>query len=47
MGQILDLKGQREQALEQYRKAIELAPDTDLARESKRYIDKPFRRISF
>jgi tetratricopeptide (TPR) repeat protein len=47
MGQIHDLKNQREQALEQYRKAIDLAPDTDLARESKRYIDKPFRRISF
>jgi tetratricopeptide (TPR) repeat protein len=47
IGQIHDLKFQREKALEQYRKVIDLAPDTDLARESKRYIDKPFRRISF
>jgi tetratricopeptide (TPR) repeat protein len=45
MGQILDLKNKHDQAVEEYKKAIAMAPDSEVARESKRYMDKPYRRI--
>ena len=44
LGQIYDLKGQRELALEAYRQAIAFAPDSDAARESRGYISSPYRR---
>jgi tetratricopeptide (TPR) repeat protein len=43
-GQIRDLKGQRNQALDAYRQAIALAPDSDAARESQRFLSTPYRR---
>ena len=44
LGQIHDLTGQREDALEAYRKAIAAAPSAAAARESKRYLRSPYRR---
>jgi tetratricopeptide (TPR) repeat protein len=43
-GQILDLLGQRTQAVQAYRKAIQFAPQTAAAEESKRYLSAPYRR---
>ena len=45
-GQILDLKGQRNQALSAYREAIALAPDSDAGKESRRYLSSPYQRRS-
>jgi tetratricopeptide (TPR) repeat protein len=44
LGQIYDLKKQRPQAVKAYREVIALAPQSDVARESKGYIDRPYRR---
>lgn len=44
LGQIYDLKGQRQQAIEAYRRAIAFAPESDAARESRRYLSSPYRR---
>ncbi len=44
LGQIYDLKGQRSQALEAYHHAIDFAPDSDAAKESKGYLSSPYRR---
>jgi tetratricopeptide (TPR) repeat protein len=44
LGQALDLKGRRAEALAAYRGAVELAPDSDAAREARRYLAAPFRR---
>ena len=44
LGQIYDLRGQREKALEAYRRAIALAPDSDPAKESKEYLSTPYKR---
>lgn len=43
-GQILDLLGQRPEALEAYRNAMRFAPQTAAAEESKRYLSSPYRR---
>ena len=45
LGQIYDLKHQRQQALEAYRKAIAYAPGADAAQESKKYLSTPYRRL--
>jgi len=44
LGQIYDLKGQRQRAIEAYRQAIAYAPESDAAKESQRYLSKPYRR---
>ncbi len=44
MGQIHDLKRRRDQALRSYRQAIQLAPESDAAREARRYLDSPYKR---
>jgi tetratricopeptide (TPR) repeat protein len=44
LGQIHDLKGQRPEAVEAYRKAIALAPESEAAKESRRYITAPYKR---
>jgi tetratricopeptide (TPR) repeat protein len=44
LGQACDLKGRRGEAVAAYRGAVELAPDSDAAREARRYLSAPFRR---
>jgi tetratricopeptide (TPR) repeat protein len=44
LGQIHDLSGRREDALEAYKKAIAAAPNGAAGRESKRYLRSPYRR---
>lgn len=44
LGQIYDLKGQRPKAVEAYRQAINLAPESDAAKQSRRYLSTPYRR---
>ncbi len=43
-GQIYDMKNKRDRAIEAYKQAIAFAPQTDAAREAKRYIGSPYRR---
>jgi tetratricopeptide (TPR) repeat protein len=44
LGQIHDLSGRREDALEAYKKAVAAAPNAAAGRESKRYLRSPYRR---
>ncbi len=44
LGQLYDLKGERTLAIEAYRHAINFAPESDAAKESRRYLSKPYRR---
>ncbi|MBL8215402.1 MAG: tetratricopeptide repeat protein [Bryobacterales bacterium] len=44
LGQCLDMKQNREQAVDAYRSAIEIAPDSDAARQSKQYLNTPYKR---
>lgn len=44
LGQIHDLRGERPQALAAYKEAIDSAPESDVARESRAYITSPYRR---
>ena len=44
VGQIYDLKGERDKALEAYRKATALAPESDAGREAKGYLRSPYQR---
>lgn len=44
LGQIYDLKGRRKEAIEAYRQAIAYAPESDAAKESRRYLSTPYRR---
>jgi tetratricopeptide (TPR) repeat protein len=44
LGQIYDLKGQRAQAMAEYRKAIAYAPDSEAAQEAKKCLATPYRR---
>ena len=43
-GQIYDLTNRHSQAIEAYRRAIAFAPEADAAKESRRYINSPYRR---
>ena len=43
-GQILDLLGRRDEARQAYRKAMEFAPQTAAAEESRQYFSSPYRR---
>lgn len=45
MGQIYDLTNRRAAAMEAYRRCIAYAPDADAARESRRYLSTPYRRL--
>ena len=42
-GQILDLIGRRDEARQAYRKAMEFAPQTAAAEESRKYLSAPYR----
>lgn len=42
-GYVYDLKGDRAQALAAYRQAIRLAPESEWAEQSRRYLNKPFK----
>lgn len=44
LGQTFDMKGQRQQAIDAYKQAIAIAPESEIAKESRRYIDSPYRR---
>jgi len=44
LGQIYDLKGRRQEAIQAYRQAIAYAPESDAAKESRRYLTTPYRR---
>lgn len=44
LGQVYDLKGQRPKALDAYNRAINTAPDSDAAKEARRYLSSPYRR---
>ena len=46
LGQIEDLKGQREAAIAAYKQAIAYAPKSDVASESRKYLGSPYRRKS-
>jgi tetratricopeptide (TPR) repeat protein len=46
LGQAYDLKGERNAAIKAYQGAIERAPDSDLAKEAKRYIRNRYRRAA-
>jgi len=44
LGQCYDMLGRRQEALAAYRRAVEHSPDSDAAREAKRYLQSPYRR---
>lgn len=45
IGQIYDLTHRRAQALEAYRHSIAYAPEADAAREARKYLAAPYRRL--
>jgi len=45
VGQIYDLKQRHGLAIEAYKKAMAFAPEAEAARESRRYISSPYRRV--
>jgi tetratricopeptide (TPR) repeat protein len=44
LGQTYDLKGQRSLAVDAYKQAIQFAPESDAAKEARRYLSNPYRR---
>jgi tetratricopeptide (TPR) repeat protein len=44
LGQVYDLLGDRQPALEAYRKTVSTAPNSEVAKEAADYIDKPYKR---
>jgi tetratricopeptide (TPR) repeat protein len=44
LGQIYDLQGRRAAALAAYKKAVAMAPQSDVARESRGYVARPYKR---
>lgn len=44
LGQTCDLRGRRADAISAYRQVIALAPSSDVAKESKKYLGTPYRR---
>jgi len=44
LGQTYDLEGRRSLAIAAYRKAIALAPQSEVGKESRAYVAKPYRR---
>ncbi len=46
LGQIYDLKGQRQQAVEAYRQAMRIAPETDVAEQAKTLVSTKYKRTA-
>jgi tetratricopeptide (TPR) repeat protein len=44
LGQCLDLKGRRQEALQAYRAAVEFAGEAEAAKEARRYLSRAYRR---
>jgi tetratricopeptide (TPR) repeat protein len=44
LGQSLDMKGRRSEALDAYKQAAAVAPQSDAARESRSYLRSPYKR---
>ena len=44
LGQLNDLRGRRSEAIQAYKQAITVAPESEVAKESRRYISSPYRR---
>lgn len=44
LGQTLDMKGRRTEAVEAYRQAIATSPQSEAAKESRQYLSSPYRR---
>jgi len=45
IGQIYDMTRRRDQAISAYKKCIAFAPEADAARESRKYLAAPYRRL--
>jgi tetratricopeptide (TPR) repeat protein len=43
LGQLHDLKGHRQEAVKAYKQAVAVAPDSDVAKESRKYLSSPFK----
>jgi tetratricopeptide (TPR) repeat protein len=44
LGQLNDMKGRREEAINAYKQAIAVAPQSDAAKESRQYLSSPYKR---
>jgi tetratricopeptide (TPR) repeat protein len=44
LGQANDMKGRRNEAMEAYKRAIAVAPQSDIAKESRQYLSSPYKR---
>jgi tetratricopeptide (TPR) repeat protein len=44
LGQLNDIKGRRNEAIAAYKQAIAIAPESDVAKESKNYLNSPYKR---
>jgi len=44
LGQIYDLKGRRLSAVAAYKKAVAMAPLSEVGKESRRYLTQPYKR---
>lgn len=44
LGQLYDMKGRRNEAVSAYKQAIAVAPESDVAKESKQYVSSPYKR---
>jgi tetratricopeptide (TPR) repeat protein len=44
LGQVYDLLGDRQPAIEAYRKTVSTAPNSEVAKEAADYMDKPYKR---
>jgi tetratricopeptide (TPR) repeat protein len=45
LGQLYDMKGQRKEAVAAYKQAIAVAPQSDVAKESRQYLSSPYKRV--
>ena len=44
LGQSLDMKGRRAEAVQAYKQASAIAPESDAGKESRDYMSRPYRR---
>ncbi len=44
LGEVYDLKGERQQAIAAYRQAMRVAPDTDAAEQAKNYAASRYKK---
>ena len=44
LGQIYDMKGRRLSAIAAYKKAVAMAPLSEVGKESRRYVTQPYKR---